>query len=103
MQFTANELGLIIFSLRTTAAFQSGKGPTGEVVRVPEKRMFEDVDQLTALTIFRKLKSNCGEGAFVDGELEFSTDEKSLLLKLIKRPWGLDELEIYETLKPKLE
>ncbi len=103
MQFAANELALILLSLRTTAGTQNGRAATGEVIKVPEKRTFEDVDQLTALTIFKKLKDVCKDGPFVDAIVELATDEKSLLLKLLKRPWGLDELEIVGSLKSKLE
>lgn len=101
--FLSKELLLINHSLKTTPEMGKGRLPSGEMVDVPKGREFRDLKELKlAISINDKLSSCIENDMFKDGEMEFSTEEKSFLLKLIDRPWGLNEGKEYISLIDKL-
>ena len=99
MKLEANELGQINLMLRISEE----KNHQGQWVA----RTFDKSDELDALSIFKKLKACVqGEGekaVFVESEVELSTAEKSLILKVLDRKHDIDALEIVVGLREKLK
>lgn len=94
MQLSKNEAGALNYALKTKT------DERGNVVG----RQLEIDEQEAGLSIVRKLKTLIADDKFVDGEVEdFTTEEKALVLKLCKRPWGADDLESKESLCEKLK
>lgn len=94
MQLSAIELGVCNVALRTTEQLgQDGR---------PYPRQLS-IDQLEdGVAISKKLKA-CVQGEnFIDGDVEFSTSEKVLILGFLERPWSLDLAEAVVSLKAKL-
>lgn len=92
MMFSSFEIAILNVSLKTKQSKEDQM----------EARMLE-LDQMEAgISINKKLKATVKEDKFTEGEIEFSTEEKALLLKLIERKWGVDDAEVYFSVKVKL-
>lgn len=91
MQFTKEQLGMINVALQTTE-----KG---------EARTFPLTEQAEALSIFEKIKVLVDEKeqVFIDGDVDFTTKEKALVLKLIDREWGVQNLKLVFTIRELLQ
>mgnify|MGYP001612712580 FL=1 len=90
--FTGFELGLINVALKTKLNAQ------GQM----EARNL-DLDQMEdGISVNRKLKACVENDKFKDSEAEFTTTEKALILKLLERPWSVEDAENYISLKKKL-
>lgn len=103
MQLTAQEIALLAYAMRYTPEMTQGITNTGAPIEIPKTRQFPDEELSTALPIFSKLKKCVENGKYVDSEIDFDTEEKALLLKLITRPWSIDDGEVQITLKDKLK
>ena len=90
MNFTASEFGAINFSIVTTPEMKERTFPISELG--------------TAISIADKLKVNVdAEGKnFVDGDVDFSTEEKSIILKLLDREFSIEQGKSVLSLKTKL-
>ena len=65
--------------------------------------VFPIANLMDASHIAIQLKDKCSENNILkDGEVEFSTNQKALLLRLIERPWGALDGTVYFSLKNKL-
>ena len=89
MKLSAQELGLINFSM----SVGTEKNQMGQIL----PKTFPKLEELDALHAFKKI-SVCTEGEgdkkrFVDGEVQFTTAEKTLILKCLDREWGIQDLE----------
>ena len=61
------------------------------------------VDELEdGMNVNKKLKACTDKEVFVEGDIEFSTSEKTLLLKFIDRKWSVDDAEFFLSVKQKL-
>ena len=94
MMFTASELGMCNFVLRATEKIGQGG--------LPEARHLSLDEMGAGISINKKLKALTRDDRFFDGEADFSTEEKVLLLKWIERSWPVEEAETYVELKRKL-
>lgn len=103
MQVTAQEIALMVFSMKYTSEMTQGVTNTGVSVEVPKERKFSDEELSTALPLFGKFKQCIEEDKYVDGEIDLDTEEKAFLLKLTKRDWTLGDGEVYLPLKDKLK
>jgi hypothetical protein len=98
MTLTAHELGAVNHSLRV--------GKDKDVMGNFVPYLFDKAEELDALSILKKLRASTkGEGkdaVFVDGEIELTTTEKTLILKALDRKYDLDALEVILPLREKL-
>lgn len=94
MLFTASEIALCNLALRTTPE----KAQDGRYLQ--RELSIDDFED--GVSINKKLKSTIKEDHFTDGEFELSTTEKALLLRILERPWSLDDAETLLSLKSKL-
>lgn len=100
MQYLSRELALMQFVLKV----KPSKQEPGKM----ELQTFVEVDKMkNAIGIEDKLmphtKDEDGRKFFVDADIDLSTSEKSFLLELLKREWGIDDARTYLALKEKLE
>ncbi len=103
MLFLREEINLLHYSLRTTDKIVKGRTPEGEFIDTPEARKFEELTELPlAIGIMNKLKPAL-ENPDKEYELDFTTEEKSALLRYAKRSWSLGDGEFYLSVKKKLE
>lgn len=90
MQFTPQELSLINSALTVT----------------PEDRAktFIGVELVTATDIFRKLRPciDVENKVFIASDLELTTEEKALMIKVMDRAWSPAQGDVYLPLKGKL-
>lgn len=103
MDLTAQEISLLMHVMRYSSETTTGMTSNGTSVEVPKARQFQDEELSIALPIFSKLKKCIKDDKFVDSEIDLNTEEKAFLLKLIVRPWTLEEAEIQLPLKDKLK
>jgi len=94
MNFTAQEIALCNFALRTLPETNRD----GQFM--PRQLATDELED--GVSISKKIKSCVKDDKIVDSDVEFSTTEKAFLLKLIERPWGVDDAEIKISLKGKL-
>ena len=88
MQFLPQELGLINQAILTTPEDKA--------------RTFSGAELVTSTDIFRKMRV-CVEGdKFVDSDVDFTTEEKALILKVADRAWSPAQGDVYLPLKAKL-
>lgn len=96
MFFTKEEIGLMVYSLR------SQPGKDGDM---PRQLMVDD--QKKAVDLFERLKESSTQDGdrlmFVDGEIDMSTTEKTFMLSLLKRVWPVETAVIKVKLEVKLE
>ena len=86
MQFTKEQFALINVALQTNEK--------------KELRTFPLAEQKDAMTIYDKLIVHVDEGKmFTDGEEEFTTTEKALILKLLDREWDVQILKTVFSIK----
>lgn len=102
MQITAQEIALMVYSMKYTSEMTQGVTNTGANIEVPKERKFSDEELTMALPLFGKFKQCVKENQYIDGDIELNTEEKSFLLKLMNRPWTLGDGEVYLPLKSKL-
>lgn len=94
MFFEAKEISICSLALRTEAK----RTPDGQLIgRQLELSEIED-----GVNANKKMMIFVVDGMFTDGELDFSTTEKALILKFMERPWGVDDAEVYLSAKKKL-
>ena len=94
MKFIPEELGLINHSIRTTAQMTKAHTEKGEAVDIPVARTFHDIGELKmAIELIEKLLACANQETkqYLESELEFSTAEKTFILKLIDRPWTVEQ------------
>ncbi len=103
MQLTAQEIALLIYVMRYLPEMTQGVTNTGVQIEVPKSRQFSDEELSIALPIFSKLKKCVDNEKYVDSVVEFGSEEKVFLLKLIIRPWSLEDGEVQMSLKDKLK
>lgn len=118
MLLTSDELSLIDLSLQTTADMTTGMASvsnkckacadmTTAVVQVPtpKRRVFTDVkEQLSVLDVFAKIKPCYSNetNKYVESEVDFTTEEKTFILKMLDRGWEIAQLLTRKDLKLKL-
>lgn len=95
MKFKASEVAMMAFAVRTQ---QTNQGV--------QPRTFGIDDLKNAMEVFDKLLA-CSEGEgtekkFIDGDIDMTVSDKSLILRLLERPWGIDEGKLYFEIKSKL-
>ena len=92
MQFQAQELAILNVVLKTKLNDKDQLEPRMLIV-----------DELEdGISINKKLKAATEKDMFVESDIEFSTSEKSLLLKLLERKWAVVDAEYYLSTKKKL-
>lgn len=94
MKFTAQEIALCSFALRTTG------GLTQDGQHIPRQLALDEIAD--GVEVNKKTKVFVVGNVFTDGDIEFATTEKALLLKLLERPWGVEDAEVYMTVAKKL-
>lgn len=102
MKLMAQEIALMVYSMKYTTEMTSGVTNTGVSIEVPKERKFSDEELSMALPLFGKFKKCVQEDKYIDEEVDLNTEEKAFLLKLINRPWTLQDGEVYLPLKSKL-
>lgn len=86
MQFTKEQFALINVALQTNEK--------------KELRTFPLAEQKDAMTIYDKIIAHVDEKqTFTDGEEEFTTTEKALILKLLDREWDVQILKTVFSIK----
>ena len=95
MKLTKNEFGNINFALLTTGQTSQSGQNVG--------RTFQANELQKAIDVFSKIEKNSKDGKFVDGECDFGTDEKVFILRLLERPWSLQDGKIKIELEKKLK
>jgi len=95
MKTSAQELAIINYSLSTTGQVsQDGR---------PMPRTFPANELQRAIDLSAKIEKNVKDGAFIDGECDFSTEEKAYIIALLNRPFGLADGKIKIELEKKLK
>jgi len=95
MKITKEELSLINFSLKTT-------GEAGQDGAFVGRTFLADKLKL-AIDVFGKMKANTTGDEFIDGEVEFTTEEKMFVLEMIDRAWALQDGTVKISLEEKLK
>ena len=74
------------------------------VYNLGEERATYDEDLGEASTAFKAINASVdGEGNYVDGDIDFSTSQKALMLRRLKRAWPAADGEFVLSLREKLE
>jgi len=91
MQFTKEQFALMNVALQVTEKKEARVFPLGE--------------QKDAMNIYEKLLTHVNEkeNVFMDGEEDFTTQEKALILKLIDREWDVQVLKTVFSLRDLLQ
>lgn len=96
MQFSGLEMAIAVAAVRTTGKIANNGDPIG--------RQFSIDEMPDAVSVIKKIKEHVIDDKINDGEVEFSTSEKALLLKLLKeREWAEIDGEFVLTLIEKIK
>ena len=94
MKFTKGQLAILNHAMLTTGQLsQSGE-------QMPRQFMINQSKD--AISICDKIEQHIVDDFFVDGECEFNTSEKSLLLQVLDRGWSIPDLRMQAELIEKL-